>query len=460
MGRGRATDRTYRYRPLTLTMTRLAVDTVCVTIAVLLAVFLRFRLGLLEVTESGVLTIRAHVVASFIWVLTMIGTLALNRLYDEDTLFPGGGEQARIVHSVVEAIAALSTLVLVTQSFYVSRSWFGLTALLTTGLVMGGRTLLRRGIRTRREQGRSRRQAILIAQEPDSWEEWPEELAGEFDVIAHLKPTDFTRFVATQSNAHPGMVVILRARDFTSDEFWSILIQAGECGWSVFVRSPVRSVARDRLTVRELGGQTIVKVAPPRLSGVRAAQKRTLDVLGSATLFILLSPVLAALALALVLSSGWPVIYRQERVGLRGKTFPMYKFRTMKRDAEVGTGPVWASADDPRRTPIGRALRRTSLDELPQLWNVLKGDMSLIGPRPERPGFVDEFTKSLPWYRFRHRIRPGITGWAQAHGLRGNTEMDSRIESDNWYIENWSIWLDLKILGATFVEIFRGRNAY
>jgi lipopolysaccharide/colanic/teichoic acid biosynthesis glycosyltransferase len=137
----------------------------------------------------------------------------------------------------------------------------------------------------------------------------------------------------------------------------------------------------------------------------------------------------------------------------------MLKFRTMRRDAE-GDAAQWTTKDDPRRTGVGRFLRRASLDELPQLWNVLKGDMSLVGPRPERPPFVSQFSERFLWYQFRHRIKPGMTGWAQSHGLRGDTPLDDRVEFDNWYIENWSIWLDLKILVLTIRQVIRGDNAY
>jgi lipopolysaccharide/colanic/teichoic acid biosynthesis glycosyltransferase len=183
-----------------------------------------------------------------------------------------------------------------------------------------------------------------------------------------------------------------------------------------------------------------------------------------------LSPVLAAVALAVRLSSPGPVLYRQARMGRDGRQFHLLKFRSMMVDAVdlpprapaaapgdendvVGPGGV-EGAD--RRTPIGRFLRRTSLDELPQLWNVLMGDMSLVGPRPERPEFVEEFGGRLERYKDRHRVKSGITGWAQVHGLRGKTSMADRIEWDNYYIENWSLWLDFKVLLMTIVAVFRG----
>jgi lipopolysaccharide/colanic/teichoic acid biosynthesis glycosyltransferase len=170
---------------------------------------------------------------------------------------------------------------------------------------------------------------------------------------------------------------------------------------------------------------------------------------------------MAVVALAVAVTSGRPILYGQLRVGKDGRPFRLWKFRTMRAETEVETetAPVWAGRNDPRRTRVGRVLRRFSLDELPQLWNVLCGDMSMVGPRPERPVFVTRFCEDDPWYAFRHRIRPGITGLAQVRGLRGDTPLEPRIESDNWYIEHWSLGLDVRVAVRTMLEVLRGRNA-
>ena len=169
---------------------------------------------------------------------------------------------------------------------------------------------------------------------------------------------------------------------------------------------------------------------------------------------------MAAIAATIAATSGRPVLYRQERMGLDGRRFRMLKFRTMSLDAETATGPRWATPDDPRRTHLGAWLRRFSLDELPQLVNVLRGDMSLVGPRPERPAFVEEFRRRVPGYMLRHKVKAGITGWAQIHGWRGNTSIEKRIEYDLYYIERWSLRFDLSILLQTLWLGFRNRNAY
>jgi lipopolysaccharide/colanic/teichoic acid biosynthesis glycosyltransferase len=172
-------------------------------------------------------------------------------------------------------------------------------------------------------------------------------------------------------------------------------------------------------------------------------------------------PIIPAIVLLIRLRGGpGPIFYRQERMSLDGKTFQIYKFRTMVDGAERETGPIFASAEDPRRTTVGVWLRRFNLDELPQLINVVLGDMSLVGPRPERPPFVRLFKERIPQYMLRHRVKSGITGWAQVNGWRGNTSIEKRIEHDLYYIENWSLLLDVKILILTLFRGFGQRHAY
>ena len=188
--------------------------------------------------------------------------------------------------------------------------------------------------------------------------------------------------------------------------------------------------------------------------------KRAIDVAFSAGVLLLLSPILAALAVGVKLSSPGPVFYRQERLSLNGQRFWMLKFRSMPVDAEAGTGAVWARAGEVRATRFGAFLRRTSLDELPQFFNVLRGEMSVVGPRPERPVFVEQFRNEVPRYMLKHKVPAGITGWAQVHGWRGSTSLEKRIEYDLYYIQNWSLRLDLKIMVMTVWKGFVHRNAY
>lgn len=189
-------------------------------------------------------------------------------------------------------------------------------------------------------------------------------------------------------------------------------------------------------------------------------QKRLFDIAFSLAFILLFSPVFLLCALLVRLSSPGPVLYRQERMGLDGQVFECLKFRGMRVDAETTSGPVWAKANDNRVTPIGKVLRKTSLDEIPQFFNVLMGDMSVVGPRPERPFFVDKFRHEIPGYMLRHKAKAGITGWAQVNGWRGDTSLEKRIECDLWYLQNWSIWLDLKIALLTPFKGLIHPNAY
>ncbi|HOX25254.1 MAG TPA: undecaprenyl-phosphate glucose phosphotransferase [Candidatus Krumholzibacteria bacterium] len=215
-----------------------------------------------------------------------------------------------------------------------------------------------------------------------------------------------------------------------------------------------------KLRLREVAGIPFISVREVALSGADRIVKRTCDLVVSAVALVALSPLLAAIAVAVALTSRGPVIYRQARVGRDGREFTMAKFRTMRLDAEAQSGPVWAQVVDSRVTPLGRHLRRWSLDELPQFWNVLRGDMSLVGPRPERRVFVEQFSLEMPRYFERHRVKSGLTGWAQVNGLRGNTSIEDRTLYDLHYVENWSLWLDLRILLMTVHHVLRGENAY
>ena len=188
--------------------------------------------------------------------------------------------------------------------------------------------------------------------------------------------------------------------------------------------------------------------------------KRTFDIISCSFAVLLLSPLFLILALMVKLSSKGPVFFRQKRVTRDGRVFEMLKFRSMRTDMPEQNGPHWTEEDDPRVTKLGRILRKTSLDELPQFFNVLSGSMSLIGPRPERPELVEEFKKTIPGYDLRHKVKAGISGWAQVNGLRGNTSIEKRVAFDLYYIRNWSVFLDFKIVILTFFKGFINKNAY
>jgi Undecaprenyl-phosphate glucose phosphotransferase len=214
-----------------------------------------------------------------------------------------------------------------------------------------------------------------------------------------------------------------------------------------------------RARLEDLDGIPMIAINDVPLQGFNAILKRIIDVAISAAALAVLAAPMALIALIVKTTSPGPIFYRQERMGLDGLAFTVFKFRSMHSDAEEVTGPIWARDDDPRATRLGRFLRRWDLDELPQFWNVLVGDMSIVGPRPERPYFVEQFKQRIPQYMLRHKVKAGITGWAQVNGWRGNTSLEKRIEYDLYYIENWSVSLDLKIMWLTVLRGF-GRQAF
>jgi Undecaprenyl-phosphate glucose phosphotransferase len=215
-----------------------------------------------------------------------------------------------------------------------------------------------------------------------------------------------------------------------------------------------------RARLEDLDGVPVININDIPLQGVNSAIKRGIDIVLSSVGLLCLAGPIGLTALFVRLTSRGPVFYRQERMGLDGKSFSIVKFRSMYDNAEQDTGPVWTVPNDPRVTPFGRVLRRSNLDELPQLWNVLRGDMSIVGPRPERPHFVEQFKNRIPQYMLRHKVKAGLTGWAQVNGWRGNTPLEKRIEYDLYYIENWSVRLDLKIMWLTLLRGFFHKHAY
>jgi Undecaprenyl-phosphate glucose phosphotransferase len=215
-----------------------------------------------------------------------------------------------------------------------------------------------------------------------------------------------------------------------------------------------------RARLEDLDGIPVININDVPLQGFNSIVKRAIDIAISCAALVVIAIPFWLIATLVKLTSRGDVFYRQERMGLDGKPFMIYKFRSMYDDAEAATGPVFASEQDPRRTPVGKLLRRSNIDELPQLWNVLRGDMSIVGPRPERPLFVAQFKDKIPQYMLRHKVKAGITGWAQVNGWRGNTSIEKRIEYDLYYIENWSVRLDLKIMWLTLLRGFFHKHAY
>ena len=221
------------------------------------------------------------------------------------------------------------------------------------------------------------------------------------------------------------------------------------------------SLIPSRPYTEDLMGLPVINIRyVPLTNTLNLILKRCVDIIGSVLGLIIVSPIMILTAAAVKLSSPGPIIFKQERIGLHNKPFWMYKFRTMEIQKESSEKKAWTVRNDPRVTKIGKFLRRTSLDEFPQLYNILRGDMSLVGPRPERPLFVEKFREEIPRYMIKHQVRPGLTGWAQINGYRGDTSIRKRIDYDIFYIENWTMGLDFKIMFLTIFKGFINKNAY
>jgi Undecaprenyl-phosphate glucose phosphotransferase len=335
--------------------------------------------------------------------------------------------------------------------------------------------LVREGLRYLRRKGRNLRHVVVVGAPLQATR-----LVHKLQWYRHLGLSVVgVHFIGQDaSNSEPPEVPLLQGRDELVG-----LIRSGKID-QVFVALPLQETARlsevqswlgdEPVTlfyvpdlgefarlhgrVEEFDDLHIVTLQASPLHGWNVVLKRLLDLLVGGIALVIFSPLMALIALGVRLTSSGSILYRQERMGLDGNRFKMLKFRTMVADAEKATGPVWAKDYDPRVTGFGFWLRRTSLDELPQLWNVLRGDMSLVGPRPERPPLIEEFRKSIPKYMLRHKVKAGMTGWAQVNGWRGNTSLEQRIEHDIKYIETWSLWRDLKILALTLVRGFSNRS--
>ncbi len=254
--------------------------------------------------------------------------------------------------------------------------------------------------------------------------------------------------------------VIIALPEATHHEILKIVSRCDRAKVAIKVFPNVFQIMAHEVSIGDLGGLPLLTVRDIALRGWRLTVKRLIDVMGSAVALVILSPLMMLLAVLIKLDSAGVVFFTQERMGLDGRRFMMLKFRSMRPDAEAESGAVWTSQNDHRRTRLGTFIRKFSIDEFPQFINVLLGEMSLVGPRPERPVFVEQFKQIIPRYMDRHREKAGITGWAQVNGLRGNTSIIERTKYDLWYIENWSLALDFRIMLRTVVSIFTDHNAY
>jgi exopolysaccharide biosynthesis polyprenyl glycosylphosphotransferase len=453
-----------------------AVDLLVTYLALLLAFYLRFTAEVVPVTK-GVPPFGPYLA------LFPIITLIWPVVFYFRGLLEGRPQRSRVeeAFAVVVAVALAMFVLNAGLAFYrefsYSRLTLGLFAVLDVAFVTAGRWLLWGMLARVREHARYRRRAQIAG-------------AGELGrlvaerLLAHrelgLDVVGFLDDDPGKVGTRPGGVPVLGTLDDLERLAPELAVDLLYVGLPINAQHKTIRLLKSaepllldvrvvpdllqyyalRAGVEDLDGLPVINLSQIPLAGWNTLLKRTMDVVVGGLLMIVLLPLLAGIALLIFLEDRGPALYRQLRMGLDGKPFMIWKFRTMIPDAEAESGPRFAVPDDPRATRIGGWLRRLSLDELPQLVNVLQGDMSLVGPRPERPEFVARFRERYPEYMSRHRVRAGMTGWAQVHDLRGNSSMRRRIAHDLYYIDNWSLALDVKILWLTALRFWRHRHAY
>jgi Undecaprenyl-phosphate glucose phosphotransferase len=336
------------------------------------------------------------------------------------------------------------------------------------------RAAFREGLRLARRRGLNIRRAIVVGGAGPAGEivaalrRRPDVGVQILGLVGHKQDDDspgvpwLGRFEELRAvlDRHPIDVVFVALPYADYGRLGEILGEIGDDPVTIHLVPDVHSLTSLRGGIEEFEGVPLIHLRESPLHGWNSLLKRVVDLAVGGSVLLVAAPLMGLVALGVRLTSPGPALLRQERMGLDGQLFHMLKFRTMRVGAEDETGPVWATARDDRRTRLGGLLRRWSLDELPQLVNVLRGEMSLVGPRPERPVFVEDFRRKIPGYMLRHKVKAGMTGWAQINGWRGNTSLEKRIEYDLYYIERWSLAFDLRILLATLWRGFVSKNAY
>lgn len=379
--------------------------------------------------------------------------------------------------NTVGMAALIIILYMVVREINYSRSVMVIFYLLNNILMVASRIFLRKSLRTIRRRGYNLKHILLVGYSRAAEEyisrilenpQWGYVVCGVLD--NHVPAGTLYRGVKVlgtignleiilPENKLDEIAITLSLRDY--DMLEEIVDTCEKSGVHTKFIPDYNSMIPTKPYTEDLMGLPVINIRYVPLTNTgNVLAKRIMDVAGSLFGIAVTSPVMLLAAILVKCSSPGPVIFKQERVGLHNKPFDMYKFRSMEIQPPAKEKRAWTVRDDPRVTGIGRFLRRTSLDELPQLFNILKGDMSLVGPRPERPHFVEKFKEEIPRYMVKHQVRPGLTGWAQVNGLRGNTSIKKRIEYDIYYIENWTMGFDIKIILMTFFTGFINKNAY
>ena len=420
--------------------------------------YLRFKSGFF-VQDVGVLPAKTYFSALFLIIPGYLLLYSIFQLYMPRRVKSYRKELMDIIRANGIGFMIFILVLYFIKQEHFSRQMLCIFFFINISLEFASRYLIRTILWKMRKQGLNQKHILMIG-ESQMAEQYMDRLRENpkwgYQVFAHLKDEEKLERIL-EGNELDEVVIALRAEDYGKLE--RIVDVCEKAGVHTKMIPDFGNVISTRPYIEDVQGIPVIHVRRVPLNIMRnRAAKRAVDLIGATVAIILFSPVMLLTALVVAFTEEGSVIYRQERVGLHNQVFYMYKFRSMIMQDEEKEKAEWSTRNDPRITPVGKLIRRTSIDELPQLFNVLKGEMSLVGPRPERPQFVQKFRDEIPRYMVKHQVRPGMTGWAQINGYRGNTSIEKRIEYDLYYIENWTMVFDMKILILTiFKGFFDGR---
>ena len=420
--------------------------------------YLRFKSGLF-VQDAGVLPAKTYFSALFLIIPGYLLLYSIFQLYMPRRVKSYRKELMDIIRANGIGFMIFILVLYFIKQEHFSRQMLCIFFFINISLEFASRYLIRTILWKMRKQGLNQKHILMIG-ESQMAEQYMDRLRENpkwgYQVFAHLKDEEKLERIL-EGNELDEVVIALRAEDYGKLE--RIVDVCEKAGVHTKMIPDFGNVISTRSYIEDVQGIPVIHVRRVPLNIMRnRVAKRAVDLIGATVAIILFSPVMLLTVLVVALTEEGSVIYRQERVGLHNQVFYMYKFRSMIMQDEEKEKAEWSTRNDPRITPVGKLIRRTSIDELPQLFNVLKGEMSLVGPRPERPQFVQKFRDEIPRYMVKHQVRPGITGWAQINGYRGDTSIEKRIEYDLYYIENWTMVFDMKILILTiFKGFFDGR---
>lgn len=420
--------------------------------------YLRFKSGFF-VQDVGVLPAKTYFSALFLIIPGYLLLYSIFQLYMPRRVKSYRKELMDIIRANGIGFMIFILVLYFIKQEHFSRQMLCIFFFINISLEFASRYLIRTILWKMRKQGLNQKHILMIG-ESQMAEQYMDRLRENpkwgYQVFAHLKDEEKLERIL-EGNELDEVVIALRAEDYGKLE--RIVDVCEKAGVHTKMIPDFGNVISTRPYIEDVQGIPVIHVRRVPLNIMRnKAAKRAVDLIGATVAIILFSPVILLTGLVVALTEEGSVIYRQERVGLHNQVFYMYKFRSMIMQDEEKEKAEWSTRNDPRITPVGKLIRRTSIDELPQLFNVLKGEMSLVGPRPERPQFVQKFRDEIPRYMVKHQVRPGMTGWAQINGYRGDTSIEKRIEYDLYYIENWTMVFDMKILILTiFKGFFDGR---